>query len=320
MDLYQDNGELLKRTLAGKSVPDYIKSALYLPDEKRASLTDDDFAYVGPEGRFLPTIDAGNTAISVIYFLEGDGVPKHAMQKVASRLLEACSRFGLQPPPQLVEASAQPPAIEKAATVIDPSREDIIKAAAVFQEQYPSYAPNVRRETARDIVKAASAKGVDLAELPRTVLHYAGDDWNMQLPAHLTIRKGILEKAGAEKMAAVIDVFLELALEPNVNPERFADELFEFDKAAGLLHLYDDRLVDAYASTFAYEPPQDTTNESLVAEALQKFASTDEAQAMFSDDVLAAIAEDPLTAIQDLPDVLRDRYISECERYYESRM
>lgn len=104
-DFYDDNGETLRNKL-GNNIPDFVKEAVMLGAEKRAGLPDNSFALVALNGeeklRKYACVDKGNTATSVIYFLNNkDKLPKIAQDKAAGNLLRACVHFELEPPREL---------------------------------------------------------------------------------------------------------------------------------------------------------------------------------------------------------------------------
>lgn len=109
IDFYDDpNGFVLKTKMAAEQVPEFIKTAQYLEDDKREGLPDDVFALVmldqGEKLRKYACVDKGNTALSVIYFLEnGDRLPEEAQKTAAANLLTACKWHGLQPPAPLMK-------------------------------------------------------------------------------------------------------------------------------------------------------------------------------------------------------------------------
>jgi len=320
MDFYSDNGALLQRKLKGTAIPDYIKNAVYLTREKQASLEDTDFAYADGGKRYFPIVDAGNTAISTIYFLEKRAeIPKEDRPGIAMALVDACRQFGIEPPDILIQEAQGEPVnpIEKKASVKTLDDRDIVRAAATFEDMYRTYDPPTRRKTALDIVKAASAYGIDSGSIPVVVRIYAGSSWNPELPAHLAVREQLLKEAGS-KFAQVIPHLMEAALSSDVDPERFAEELFLLDKEAGLLHLYDERLPDAFICTLAPDEPEDTTGKEVEG-VLMKYASSEHAHERFDDEFLELVQQSPFMALAGVSPEDRDLFISCCEEYLRSQ-
>jgi hypothetical protein len=107
VDFYDDpQGLVLKTKLAHEQIPDFIKTAQYLDADTRAKLPDDVFALImvdqGQPFRKYACQDKGNTALSVMYFLENcDKLPEGAQKVAAANLLTACSWYDLAPPAQL---------------------------------------------------------------------------------------------------------------------------------------------------------------------------------------------------------------------------
>ncbi len=107
-DFYDDRGAFLKLKLAGRAVPEAVAEARVLDDGELAALPDNAFAAVIRNGeetlRKFACIDAGNTAVSALYFLEnGSKLPLTTRIKIASNLVDACRYFNLVPPTALMK-------------------------------------------------------------------------------------------------------------------------------------------------------------------------------------------------------------------------
>lgn len=106
LDHYDDGGETLKRIFPTvESLPDVIKTASIQPPEK---LPNEQYALVATDSghvlRKFAMNDAGTTAMSVIYLLEhGSKLPDPAIKMAANRLVDACGRFGILAPRQLLK-------------------------------------------------------------------------------------------------------------------------------------------------------------------------------------------------------------------------
>jgi hypothetical protein len=108
LDIYDDPaGEVLKTVFPTlDDVPELVKTAQQLTPEMRGRLPDDAFALIleqnGSELKKFATIDAGNTALSVEYFLKtGHKLPVEAQKVAAHNLCVACGWFGIEPPGEL---------------------------------------------------------------------------------------------------------------------------------------------------------------------------------------------------------------------------
>lgn len=108
LDIYDDRtGEVLKEVYASAGdLPDLIKQAHAITQDEYSRLPDESFALVLEDGdvelKKFATIDEGNTALSVVYFLKtAHKLPPEAQKVAAANLLEACGWYGLTPPEQL---------------------------------------------------------------------------------------------------------------------------------------------------------------------------------------------------------------------------
>jgi len=107
-DSYDDmSGETLRTIIPDSSeIPDFVKEAQRITPEESATLPDDNYALVllkeGQKFKKYATVDAGNTALSVLYLLkQAHFLPEKAVKVAASNLVEACNRFNLDVPHQL---------------------------------------------------------------------------------------------------------------------------------------------------------------------------------------------------------------------------
>lgn len=108
LDLYDDVGGDIVRSIfpQQEDIPGMIKSARALSASERDALPDDVFALVmANEGHVLRKFachDAGNTALSVLFFLKtAHKLPDEAQQLVADNLKVACEWYGLDIPEEL---------------------------------------------------------------------------------------------------------------------------------------------------------------------------------------------------------------------------
>ena len=108
LDLYDDfTGETVRALWPELSaVPAHVKQASALSAEDRERLPDDVFALVlvnnGERLRKYACVDAGNTELSVLYFLKNaHKLPVEAQKTAAANLQVACGWYDLQPPAAL---------------------------------------------------------------------------------------------------------------------------------------------------------------------------------------------------------------------------
>jgi hypothetical protein len=304
MDVYTDSGAHLKERF-GDELPEFIKNAAFIGD--RSALTDDNFARVSRDVREFPTVDKGNTAVSVIYFMDHhDDIPQAELQKVAERLVSACGRYELAAPVELVKLAKHGPTQESEQP--STTEESVKQAMRHFLDKEAEYEPRHRRDLCIAFVKQAAALGVD--DVPDVIRIYASNSKNPDFAKHMDVRRGLLKSAGFTPYLEVID-----ELEKVANVDLVANTLYELDKEAGLDRLYDTRIADPYTATCGYPAPaidMDATMENIV-----KFASSEEAQAIFDPQMLEAVVISPIDALESLPGRLQDLFVEECNKFYE---
>jgi hypothetical protein len=108
LDFYDDpNASLLKKVFPTKEeLPELLKTAsafTVLSQEQISDLRDEAFALVmqneGKVFRKYACVDPGNTAVSLLYFIENyEKLPSEAIKVAAVNLARACGEFGLETP------------------------------------------------------------------------------------------------------------------------------------------------------------------------------------------------------------------------------
>lgn len=113
LDIYDDPGaEILKLAFPTEEhLPELVKHAHSITPEEREALPDGAFALIleqdGLELKKFATIDPGNTALSVEYFMKTGGrLPEEAQKVAAYNLCVACDWHGIEPPEELMKAAA----------------------------------------------------------------------------------------------------------------------------------------------------------------------------------------------------------------------
>lgn len=108
LDVYDDSDGTILRELFGTSdkIPELTKQAHALTAEERGLLPDEAYALILMNGdielRKFATIDAGNTALSIAYFLKtASKLPVEAQSVAAENLWAACDHHGLEAPEEL---------------------------------------------------------------------------------------------------------------------------------------------------------------------------------------------------------------------------
>ena len=162
---------------------------------------------------------------------------------------------GKEPPKLITEKQAQHLAMPSIGRYPLDSYSDVEKAAAYFGEHSGDFSPAHSREVCLNLTKRASALGI---EVSGDIQKLGGEDY---APAHeleiaFSSRRMVLD----EDACLVLNKLAEerVLLEPGT----FAVVLGEFDKMAGIDHLYGSDVVDPYRSTFGKEAMED--NESHV--------------------------------------------------------
>jgi hypothetical protein len=109
LDFYDDpTGSVLKKKVpTANAIPEFIKTAERLTRGEMEKLPDDVFALVMLDGdskmRKYACVDKGNTALSVIYFMENkDFLPEEAQKVAAANLCTACGWYDMLPPDELM--------------------------------------------------------------------------------------------------------------------------------------------------------------------------------------------------------------------------
>jgi hypothetical protein len=112
LDVYDDpSGEVLRAIFPSyEQVPELIKSAHVVQPGERSELPDDLFALILVDGdvslRKYACVDAGNTALSVEYFMQlRHKLPEEAQKVAASNLTTACGWYGIEPPEALLKVA-----------------------------------------------------------------------------------------------------------------------------------------------------------------------------------------------------------------------
>lgn len=109
LDIYDDqSASVLRSTLAGREIPDYIKTASLMDTEEHSRIPDRLFALVAIDGedklRKYAMHDHAHLTTSIIYFLErGHLLPKVAQDTAARNLVAACGWYDEVPPEPLLK-------------------------------------------------------------------------------------------------------------------------------------------------------------------------------------------------------------------------
>jgi hypothetical protein len=149
-----------------------------------------------------------------------------------------------EPAKKLIEKKAQYHAIPGVFPL--DSYTQVQAASQYFDDNYRAMEPEMRHEFAVNMVKRASAMGIDYSDLAASYgsTTFASEE---SIKIALDTRRPHL----TEKQAAVLDALYSHRAE--LGPEQFCDTLAEFDKLAELEWRYDRAVPDPYASTYGLQ-------------------------------------------------------------------
>lgn len=323
LDLYDDQGELLRR-YPREQVLNVAKTAMALPPEVADELPIDSFALVLRDGdgyhRKFATADRGNTALSILYFLEtGLQLPADVQKLGAANLCWAAERYGVpvpealqklaaEQPPQLpiVDLTNRPlPSFEKRAEPL--GFREIQKAAARADYDIWRMHPRDRRAFARELVKAAEHTGIDVAAVETS---YGGDSYGDQVDVAVRGRYHYLKHAEARHAYELL-----LSRRGQMPAEKFAEFLTELDEFSQIDHLWDSSVTDPYQSTFlrrqatwarekqaAQDPVVEERGLSVRQSALRKLAEAGSSlSAILDEPTFSAYQADPVGTFRHVP-------------------
>ena len=151
---------------------------------------------------------------------------------------------GQEPPSKTTKKQAQYYALPSTQRYPLDGYDQVVKAAAYFDEWRGHMPPAMRHEYCQNLVKRASALSIPVST---DVECYGSSAYGSrtQIKVALDARRSVV---GGEDLTLLEKVAEK---QPRLLPEDFAVLLGEFDKAAGIEHLYDTEIPDPYFSTFA---------------------------------------------------------------------
>lgn len=195
---------------------------------------------------------------------------------------------------------------------------DQVKAASAYFDQYRrQMEPGVRHEYAVNLVKRASALGV---EVSKEASWYGQESFAPYGHTELCIQGRLnlvsphmdgFNEEGKTASAHVAGLYSDLLGNwGRVDPEVFARTLHEIDKLAGVDEFYDTDVTDPYYTTFGKTAEKDETKDSLVIgneymrlEDLKTFAQY-KSQMMkkrFGEDFVSEFQKDPVAIFESMP-------------------
>jgi len=250
LDQYDDGGAYLLQCLqegGSAEPPAVVKTAVDM--RKVAHVREDDYAVVMDTqiGRLYkyPIADAGNTAVSALYFGETSSkLPLDVAHAGAIKLAAALEEFGLPG----VEAMQKVADIQ--VPTMDPAAEDAALRSlfglhddevTVLEDAFKGLSPRGKR---RLMFEVKTAGVIDLEKLPDDLITYTRGDLGDMFPGAVQLRRQLV--VGIEDA----DKELTALLEKRASADTLADELSRIDEKYGLTSQYYRMIPDPWQSVF----------------------------------------------------------------------
>lgn len=338
-DIYDDGGLLLRELVPDQSeLPEFVKLATQMSQDNNPNLFALVMAEDGNLSKRFPTVDAGNTWLSTLYFSRThEDLPEEAQKVAAANLIEACEAHDIDVPNFLFELAQGPtetnfvdvtgtkPKMKVAAQreseahaieredgtrsyPLDGAK-DVKVASEYFEENHRRMRPRDRREFA---VKVASVAKKGNLKIPEVMSKYASKGYSQNIEAHLTAR--YLHLVDRESQPEVRDRLIKLARHRDgLMPEDFAESLEAFDREFGLDALWDRDIADPWYSTFCMEkeakgdipetPSYDVGETHVTYEELCNLAENGKPKMveLFGNQFANAFERDPSSQFEALP-------------------
>jgi len=347
LDWYDDHGDTLKSKFpTPDSLPGVIKEADIKPLEKLDHADFALVAIDGGDVLHkFACHDPGTTAMSVIYFMEhGDKLPEEAQKTAAWNLSSKCAAFGIEGPPALRKLAMLAPNCDKSldkvgsvrkgavditgkrpqikvkqaqsrrsedyAVVLPDGRHcypiyswDLVKKAEeYFQDEKKRMEPEIRRQYATKLAAKACSMGYPL-DPEISDLGAVGWASEGHLKAAVEMRKVACDPKGDSRL------FLEELFEKrsSIEPDVYAEALRRFDVKEGLDRLWDNYVLDPWASTFGInktaEVLWDGGNDRVTTEQLTDLAQNRlcELKKVFTEDVCKEFQKNPVAIFDSMP-------------------
>lgn len=182
--------------------------------------------------------------------------PQAAQPKTAGRLIPHVEAGG-QPPRLRIEKYAHRLALGDKYPL--DSYAQVKAASAYFDEYGRRFSPAERHEYCMNLVKRASELGIEVSEEARkygSATYAPQHEFDMAM----AIRHNALSDDHAHSL---LDKLAECR--PGLEPDLFCSTLEEFDKVAGIQHLWDSHVFDPYFSTYGFtKTAEEEDQESFV--------------------------------------------------------
>ncbi len=310
MDAYDDNGALLRKAFAGRSLPPLISEGVNMASVNTRH--PEDYALVvktasGTNYKF-PIVDAANALVSAVYFSEHKNLLPRPLQKIAAtKLSVALTAFGLPVPDEFTKTAAIELGYSGEAQDITLEQLFGVEGGGddeyeVLKDEFEGFSPRGKRRLAM-VVKEA---GIDMKHISN-MEDYLGDLFGSHVNHGFETRKYV---TGFEPDAAnALDTLMMKVSARSITPAELVDALSAFDLEHGITHQYG-RLVPDPVYT-AYAGQEKTASASLEIngktygdEAITSFAKNSGGQLTeeFGGEFAASFASDPMAVLNSLPE------------------
>jgi len=327
VDHHDDLGELFITRGDPELAQGLLKSASW---RESSELMDRDFALIlvddlGREHRKFACFDAGNTALSEFYLLNGEhSMSRGAIKLAATNILAAAENHGLQPSTALsfladMDVERDTSMDERRAFASEGKEANALMGYSQgsspspmpkmgsygllesAKEQWADLDPYDRHETAVHLCKLGSADGV---RIPNAIFQYGGESLNPRFEALMHDRQswsadeaiqGDYDRLG--KMASVLGT------------DDVVEALYLLDEKAGLLLKYGSRLPDPLLCVFGQDKEASWSwmdgGDYLSQNQLESFVSSEKyipaMEDIFKDSVVSGLRNSPVSTFKGLP-------------------
>lgn len=209
---------------------------------------------------------------------------------------------GKEPPKLITEKQAQHFAMPSIRRYPIDDYAQVKQAAAYFEENRGHFAPAHRREYCVNLVKRASALGI---QLPNQIHDYGGNGYasHAELEVAIASRRSILTD---EDHINLLDKLASVRV--GLSPDSFAMALTEFDKLAGLDQYYDGDVADPYLYLFGKTAEENNEsfvigNDVVYPSQLKELAASPcrTLRDRFGEDFVKEFKKDPVGIFKSLP-------------------
>jgi len=208
---------------------------------------------------------------------------------------------GKNPPKQTIEKKASRYALPGSERYPLDSYTDVQKAAVYFEKWANVFSPEHRREFCVNLLARANELSIPVSS---DVEKYGSANYasTAEILAALDGRKNIIQN---EEHIAVLHKLAEE--QPRIRAEVFAEMLSQFDKVAGIDHLYDKDIPDPYYSTFGKTAEEDGAhlegNDFVTDKQLNELAKREckEMKQLFGEEFVKEFRKDPTSIFNSMP-------------------